>query len=61
MRSSRLVLGIKPRNGDNIVAIEMASNTCKLLSLEGGSERIQESHITIATNSDEITEANRRI
>lgn len=59
MRSSRLVRGIKPRNGD-IVAIEMASNTCKLPSLEGGSG-IQESHITIATNSDEITEANRRI
>lgn len=60
MRSSRFVLGIKPRNGDNIVAIEMASNTCKLPSLEGGSS-IQESHITIATISDEITEANRRI
>lgn len=60
MRSSRLVLAIKPRNGD-IVAIEMASHTCKLPSLEEGSERIQESHITIATNSDEITEANRRI
>lgn len=42
MRSSRLVRGIKPRNGDNIVAIEVASNTCKLPSLEGGSG-IQES------------------